>query len=443
MSLFSRHAKSSYARNIATLLTGRAASFVITFTMTPLISRIYHPSDFGVAALFVSIATIVSVVAPLRYDRAVMLPEEDERGALLAWLALLSLMTVSGLVMLMLGLLYLLGIQLPFADSIGVWIWLLPAAVLLMGFIKIQQGWLTRSKRFKVMATSDVTQSLLTTGGRLSIGTLWGSSVWGLIIGHLAGQVGGALLMLRMAHPSSWCAPGARSWKALQQVAREYKDFPLYNAPGAFALSFSKNLPVLMLGYMFAPQVVGFYAMANRLTQMPLNMTASSVRRVYLQRAAELRNRGRPLLGMLTRTTVILALLGVVPFGILWLYGEQLLTVLLGKRWAGAGHFVEILTPWLYMIWNTIPSAALMVVLRKQALWLRIQLGGTVIRLGVFLVAYLVSATPEDTLMAFVALSVLGQAGIIVATFRLVRKDWEQRDTLAPVAELREDGDGT
>ncbi|VAX13628.1 hypothetical protein MNBD_GAMMA24-929 [hydrothermal vent metagenome] len=400
---------------------------MITFSLTPVISRIFDPSDFGVAALFVSIATIISVAAPLCYDRAVVLPEEDERGALLAWLALLSLIAVSGLGMLVLGLLYVFGIPLPFADRIGAWIWLVPATVLLMGFIKIQEGWLTRSKRFKVMAASDVTQALLTTGGRLSCGALWGSSVWALIAGQLAGLVGQTLLMLRMAHPSSWSAPGARSWKALQQVAREFKDFPLYNATAAFTLSFSMNLPVLVLGYMFAPEIVGFYAMANRLARIPLNITAHSVRRVYLQRAAMLRNNGKPLRGMLTKTTVFLVLLGAVPFGIFWLYGEQFLTVFLGERWRKAGHFVEILVPWLYMIWNTIPSGALMVVLRKQALWLRIQVGGIVTRLGVFLVAYLMAATPEQTLTAFVAVSVLGQLIIIAITFRLERKDWEQR----------------
>jgi len=167
------------------------------------------------------------------------------------------------------------------------------------------------------------------------------------------------------------------------------------------------------------------------------------VRKVYQQRAAKLRNRGLPLQGMLTKTTVILALLGVVPFGILWLFGEQLLTVFLGERWANAGHFVEILAPWLYMIWTTIPSAALMVVLRKQALWLRIQVGATVMRLGVFLIAYLMSATPEQTLIAFVSLSVLGQTGIIMTMFRLERKDWKQRSTTTTIADSEKGGDGT
>ncbi len=47
-----------------------------------------------------------------------------------------------------------------------------------------------------------------------------------------------------------------------------------------------------------------------------LSLASAAVRRVYLQRAASIHNDGRSLRGSLVKTTLVLAVIGIVPFGL-------------------------------------------------------------------------------------------------------------------------------
>ena len=211
------------------------------------------------------------------------------------------------------------------------------------------------------------------------------------------------------------------SWETFKRLAREYKDFPIYNAPTGLIFNFSKELPTLMLGYLYSPIIVGFYAMANRLTQMPINLAAVSIRRVFLQRLKEIRDRGGRLGNAYLKSTAALALIGIVPFGLLWFFGEKLLSILLGQRWEMAGQYVKILAPWLYLVWVTIPVNPIIVVLRKQRLWFRMHIGVMVTRLVVFVLAYLLAATPVWALSAFVVVSTIGQIAILIIVYCMAR----------------------
>ena len=88
-----------FARNVATLMTGGVIANLLSLAAIPIVSRLFNPDDFGVAALFVSITTILSTVATLRYEHAIVLPESREEAAEIATLAYFFLFISSGLVL--------------------------------------------------------------------------------------------------------------------------------------------------------------------------------------------------------------------------------------------------------------------------------------------------------------------------------------------------------
>jgi O-antigen/teichoic acid export membrane protein len=47
----------------------------ITVLVSPILTRLYTPEDFGVFGVYASILGIVTVVASLRYEYALPLPE--------------------------------------------------------------------------------------------------------------------------------------------------------------------------------------------------------------------------------------------------------------------------------------------------------------------------------------------------------------------------------
>lgn len=70
--------KSEFSRNVLTLMTGTTITQAIPIAISPILTRIYTPEDFGIFALYMSVVSIVSVVATGCYELAIMLPKKDE-----------------------------------------------------------------------------------------------------------------------------------------------------------------------------------------------------------------------------------------------------------------------------------------------------------------------------------------------------------------------------
>lgn len=64
---------------------------------SPILTRLYSPEAFGFLAIFISITSIVGVIACMRYELAIMLLKSDEKAANLLALCLLSVVAISGL----------------------------------------------------------------------------------------------------------------------------------------------------------------------------------------------------------------------------------------------------------------------------------------------------------------------------------------------------------
>jgi len=70
--------KSEFSRNVLTLMTGTTIAQAIPIAISPILTRIYTPEDFGVVGLFGAISGIFGAIATGKYELAIMLPRKDE-----------------------------------------------------------------------------------------------------------------------------------------------------------------------------------------------------------------------------------------------------------------------------------------------------------------------------------------------------------------------------
>ena len=63
--------ESTFAKSVILIAGGTAAAQGINVILTPIITRIYSPEEFGVLSLFVALMGILSTVASLRYEWAI------------------------------------------------------------------------------------------------------------------------------------------------------------------------------------------------------------------------------------------------------------------------------------------------------------------------------------------------------------------------------------
>jgi O-antigen/teichoic acid export membrane protein len=434
-----RHLK--FVGNVATMMSGKVVAAGIAFVTMPIVARLFTPEDFGVAALFLSIVGILSTFSSLRYEAALVLPKNDEEALTLLAFAYRVLLVFLVAMLAVLVIYTWADATWQVLDLLGMWKWLLPLGVLLTTSLQIQGSWLIRKQKFRVESVSLVVGNSATSASRIAAGIAAGSSVPGLIFGNLFGM-SCRLLVQKTASIEGYRATFSRiSWRTMKQVAKRYADFPKLNAPAAIVSSLGQDLPILLMGVMFSPGAAGLYAMANRLTRVPIGIVAASMRKVFLQKAAEIKNSGRSLRKALLLATGGLVILGIVPFGCVLLFGQPLLTWLLGVGWFEAGRYLEIMAPWLFMAWVIAPTNSVFIVLRKQRSFLFLQIAATVLKLMAFGVAYGISADSEWTLRAFVIATVTGQLVIMAIAFLLVSQHAKHLQTNGLVGEPHDSAD--
>ena len=70
-----RHAE--FLKSVITLVTGTTIAQVIPFLVAPVLTRLYLPEDFGLLALFLSVAGFLSIISTLQYESAILLPKDE------------------------------------------------------------------------------------------------------------------------------------------------------------------------------------------------------------------------------------------------------------------------------------------------------------------------------------------------------------------------------
>ena len=391
--------------------------------MAPIVARVFVPEHFGIAALFVAVVAMVEPISALCYDQAALLPKSDGEAQGLIKLSLYSVVMIACLLLAFIIVFTLTGPATELQEQLGLWVWCLPLAASLIGLNSVSENWRIRQNGYSNIARADIAQSLTTPLTRISMGLVYGSSVAALIGGYLTALVVRFALLWKGFPLRNVMRSPEHAFARLQKLAYEFREFPIYNAPARFVRAFSNSLPVLVLGLLFSPLAAGLYAMANRLVGAPSEIVAGAVRRVYLRHAAERYGNDLPLGRFLFKVTAAMFLLGLVPFSVLWLWGEEIVRIILGDNWSDAGLYAELLAPWFFVVWLSSPTAMLYVVMRQQRQWLVSQFVLAFVRTFALLWAYVTGANALESIAAYVAVSVTVNLVLVAGVFWFVRRD--------------------
>ena len=143
--------KSPHLRPIAYLASGSAVAQVIGVVATPIVTRLYQPSDYGAVALYGSIVAIVATVAAFRYESAIPLPPETgegERDAIaLVRISMLAAAFVSALVLVAAVAAAVSG-RFQAISDLGNWVYAIPVGVLVSSWSLTLNAYAIRARRY-------------------------------------------------------------------------------------------------------------------------------------------------------------------------------------------------------------------------------------------------------------------------------------------------------
>jgi O-antigen/teichoic acid export membrane protein len=393
--------RSDFTKNFLVLFRGTLIAQIIPILLTPVLTRMYTPDDFGVFELFLSLSLILGAIANGRYELAIVLPDKKED----AW-NIVGL----GFILSFIFSLFLLIIVVFFANDIAgllnnsdieLWLILVPLAVLVQGWHGLLLYFNTREKTFKTIAAANVSRASSRTALQILIGVFLKTPA-GLILGQISGFFVALFVMFRKQKLKDIIK--LINIKKMHVMRKRYKRFPLFTMPSTLANSAAVNMTGILISAMYSISSVGFYALANRILGMPGSLIGKSLSNVYHQEAVDqYKSRGHAKIVFIS-TLRKLILISFPLFIIIFLFSEDLFAIVFGEEWRIAGEYARILIPLWFIRLVVAPISVTLSVFEKQNISLYWQLGLLFLSLLSFGLSWMLNWSIQSFLMCFVSI---------------------------------------
>jgi O-antigen/teichoic acid export membrane protein len=227
--------------------------------------------------------------------------------------------------------------------------------------------WAVRKNDFARIAKTRVAQAVAQSGGQLSLG-LAGLGLAGLIVGDVLGRVTGSFELLRAAWKKSGRLFRALKWADIRRVAYRYRHFPLVSSWSALVNSAGLTLPPLLLGGYYGARTLGWFGLMDRALALPAMMVGQAISQVYMSRAARLAASDPSALRTLYLSSIRrLAVIGLVPYGVILLAGPQLFSFVFGVSWREAGTYAQMMAVVQFAGFISWPLTPTLNILERQA----------------------------------------------------------------------------
>lgn len=344
--------KSEFTRNVLTLMTGTTIAQAIPVVISPILTRIYTPEDFGVLALFIAITGIFSVIASGRYESALMLPKKEEDALNIFALGFVLVIGLSLLLLIIILVFHQHLVDVLRNDAIGMWLYFIPLAVFFIGLFNLLTYYNNRMKYYKDIANATIVKSVILAAVQIAVGIVKTGAV-GLISGQLVSSFFANIKLLKNIVTKQ------NIWHRLSKVkmivlARKYKDFPKFQAPHALLNTFSTYIPVYLFTPFFGLTVVGLYTLSTRIVFSPMMIIAGASAKVYTQKVTQLYNEKEDAYGFTLRFLKSLVKKITIPFVVIIVFAPEIFAFIFGQEWREAGVYTQILS--LALFFNVVVS---------------------------------------------------------------------------------------
>lgn len=359
--------KSEFSRNVLTLMTGTSIAQAIPIALTPILTRIYTPEDFGTFALFLSLISIISVAATGRYEVAIILPKHDIDARNIVVLSILIAFIFS-VILLLLILVFKHEIILVLDnEKIAIWLYWIPLSVILTGIYQSINYWLNRKQMYSDLSKNRVIKSSVTSAAHISIG-MNGFGIGGLVLGTIIGQVIATWALVNSMYKQEKFFFHSINKLRIISLLKKYIEFPKYDLFATISNVAAQNIMHIFFNIFFTSTVAGYYYLSQKMIGIPVTVVGTAILDVFKQKATDEFNKFGNAKVIYLSTIKKLFYLSFIPTIIIFIFAVDIFTLLFGKEWIIAGEYAQILTPMLLFRFIASPLSFMFYIAKKQ-LW--------------------------------------------------------------------------
>jgi O-antigen/teichoic acid export membrane protein len=348
--------------NIVKVISSSLLGTIISFAISPVITRLYSPESFGIYAVVFSVATILSELASFKYERAILLPAENKHGVALFWISNFLIAIISLLIFIVILIFKLKLNQLAgFANSN--YLLFIPLSCFSLASSLTLINLANRMKLYYEMNKNRIYVSLVTNSLLIFLG-YYKYDVYGLLIGYNLSIIFGSFLLfleLRKRIEGFYVI----NKEDFIYLLKRYKSFPIYSLPTVGIQSLTSNLPNFFFSKAIGNVFLGNYNLSTRMVKTPLDIIGNSTRIVFDQEISFRFGQGLQHMDVFFSNFKRLVLIGIIPLLIILFFGPNLFSYVFGNEWIEAGKISQILCPVFFFQFVTSPISGVISIYEK------------------------------------------------------------------------------
>ncbi len=340
-------------------MTGTLIAQIISYLLSPVISRLYTSNDMADLGLYSRIVALIAAIGTARFELALNLPKRDEHAFLLFKLTLKLIIYSSVLSFLILMIFSYFDNQFENA-----WIYIFSIiSSFFVAYISLGSNWALRNEKFKSISFQRITNSVSSNFLKVLFGYLHLGSL-GIILGTTLGYILSSFKFFKDYFDSKSLFYSSN--KKTKSLVKTYAQFPKVSLPHVIVDMVRDLIIAFYVSDIFGKNIFGYYVYSTMMLSIPISVIGQSFGQVFYQRVSKLFSESKEIFHPLLKTFVLLFSIAIIPFSILYFFGENIFSFVFGNEWIIAGQYSEILSIWMFFNFILSPISNILIVLNKQ-----------------------------------------------------------------------------
>ena len=339
MSIIKKILTHEFVKNSSIIIIGSLIAQVINLGSPIIISRLFTPEHFGELALLTSIVAILGNVASFKFESAISVSENNYHAARL-------LSYCFNLIRKNIFILFLIAFVIYFSGfnffQNPQHIFFIPAWIAIYAYYFSIKAYLIKVGEFKFVSINSILKSTFNITMQTLAG-LMSSTATSLISGKVISEFLATLSFFNKKVIQNYRDDLQKTNQ--KEIYHQYKKIAYWHIPIRLIDSLSKNSIIFIMTYFFSNGVVGLLSLAEKLIQLPANLIAENVQRVFEQRSVRYFNNPTDLRSYVLKVALLLFGISTIPFILLFFFNDYFINFLLPKNWQQTTEYIKWLSP--------------------------------------------------------------------------------------------------